>query len=233
MATSKIQDRIRDLARTRWESGRAPVALADLGAQLAKEFQRDELQKEFLGGKLKNYIEYNLGHELRIVQHPGNPIVWGVVPKNVTESAEVIFSRPAPDRGRITDAETGERLPYIRYDYELWKAFTTTITGDRYIGLGERVLVADLPKGSNAPENSFRVEAQDVVDSREGYPIVSRNIESWAERNKVDISRFKTTSGRATKKTLLDFVIESLAEEELKQLSLPMNVIKILNSKRI
>lgn len=232
MPASRVKDKIIELVRSRWESQRRPYALADLGLQLRREFSRDELEKEFLGGKLKNYVEYNLGHDLRIIRHPNNPIVWGLVPNSVTDSADSLYAGKVFGEAPVREREMPERTPYVRYDYELWKAFTTPITGDRYIELGERVIVVEGSKGDRGPEKSLKIESDDVTDSREGYVIVARRIEQWAERNKADISRFKQ-SGRLGKKSLLEFIIEALSDDELRQLDLPMNVIKILNSKRI
>ena len=238
MAASRVQTTIVDLVRSRWESQTRPYTLADLGLQLRRLFPRDELQREFLGGKLKNYIEYHLRHELRIVRHPKNPIVWGLVPISVTDTADEVFAqelidfaRGMSDKDTAQGVETGERLPFVRYQHELWKAFSTPVVGNRYIELGEQVVVADVLKGEGGPERSFKLEAADVADAREGYAAVARKIEAWAERNKTDISRFKQT-GRF-KKSLLELMIEALSDEELRQLELPMNVIKILNSKRI
>lgn len=232
MATSKVQERIIELVLSRWELQRRPFSLADLGLQLRREFPRDELEREFLGGKLKNYIEYNLRHELRIVRHPQNPIVWGVVPSTVTDPADTLFAQASINNGRVQATEPTDRLPYVRYDFDLWKAFTTANTADRYIELGERVVVVEVSKGGAAPEKSLKIEPDDISDSREGYVTVASKIERWAERNKVDISKFKQ-SGRFGRKSLLEFMIEALSDEELRQLELPMNVIKILNSKRI
>jgi hypothetical protein len=229
---SGVQDRIREMVRARWATARMPFTLADLGYQLARDYSRDELQREFLGGKLKNYIEYNLGHELRIVRNPANKIMWGVVPKDVTETDAVLFSQTPTQPEKSSEAESSERTPYVRYDHDLWKAFTTSFFGDRYIELGDRVVVTDLPKGSKPPENSTRLDPEDVSSVRDGYLIVSRKIEAWAQRYGLDISRYKLTS-RLGKRTLLEFIIEALSDDELKQLALPMNVIKILNSKRI
>jgi hypothetical protein len=238
MTASKVQAAIVEMVRSRWDSRRLPYTLADLGGQLRRLFTRDELQREFLGGKLKNYVEYNLRNELRIVKHPTNPIVWGLVPISVTDTADDIFAQEAtdfargtPDKVAAQGVETGERLPFVRYEHELWKAFTTEAAGDRYIELGEQIVVTEVPKGEGGPGKSFKLEASDVADPREGYASIARKIEAWAERNKSDISRFKQ-SGRF-KRSLLELMIEALSDEELRQLELPMNVIKILNSKRI
>jgi hypothetical protein len=238
MAGSRVQSTIIDLVNSRWASERRPYTLADLGLQLRRLFPRDELQREFLGGKLKSYIEYNLRHELRIVRHPKNPIVWGVVPISITDTADELFVQEPTDvargaSGKYTGQgdETGERIPFCRYEHELWKAFSTAVVGDRYVELGEQVVVTDVPKGQSGPERSFKLEAADVADAREGYAAVARKIEAWAERHKTNISRFKQ-SGRA-KKSLLELMIEALSDEELRELQLPMNVIKILSLKRI
>lgn len=238
MAGSRVQSAIIDLVRSRWDSQRRLYGLSDLGLQLRRLFPRDELQREFLGGKLKKYIEYNLRHELRIVRHPRDSLVWGVVPIGITDTEDELFAQEPTDfapraSGKDTaqGGETGERLPYFRYEHELWKAFSTAVVGDRYVELGEQIIVTDVPKGESGPERSLKLEAADFSDAREGYAAVARKIEAWAERNKTNISRFKQ-SGRF-KKSLLELMIEALSDEDLRQLQLPMNVIKILSLKRI
>jgi hypothetical protein len=234
MAKTPIQERILELVRSRWESQRRAYTFVDLGYQLRKDFSRTDVERELLGGKLKNYVQYNLGNELRIITDPTNDTRVGLVPSTVTDSAENLFSQLRSDyRTQAGTRYEGERLPFTRYDTDLWRAFTSLPAGERYVVLGERVHVIDLPVGSAVPENAVKIERDDIGDRQDGFLAISGKIEAWAARNKADITKFKNSGAPLGKKSLLDSIIEALSDEELRQLQLPMGVIKILNSKRI
>jgi hypothetical protein len=231
---NEVQRKIVDLVNAHWEARHVPLFMATLGGQLRRELSAEKLESEFLGGKLKSYIEHNLGDAVKIVPNPPGSVIWALVPDSVTwEQAEATLPQNS-DSTEIA-GEGKAALPYVRYDRALWLAFTTPnlTSTDRYILLGNRIGTAEISKGGSAPAGAIKVEPSDLEHPDAGYAAIAEKIEAWASRNKVDLSNYKKNPSGLNKKSLLDFLIETLSDADLHQTAMPLSAIKALAEKKI
>ena len=229
---NKIQSKIVELVETNWQTHHLPLFMATVGGQLRREFSAEELDVEFLGGKLRKYIERNLSGWVRMIETPPGSAVWALVPASA-EVQQATASSSEGDTTAIGDAKPAR--PYVRYDRALWLAFTTPnlTSTDRYILLGDRIGTAEISKGGTAPPGAIKVEAQDLEHPDAGYSAIADKIEGWASRNQIDLSSYKRASSGLPKKSLLELIVETLPESDLHQIAMPLSAIKTLSEKKI
>ena len=240
MIKASVEDAITALVEDNWASEKKPMLLSRVGAQLNRQF-RESLQNVLLGAKLKEFIQHRV-KAVRIIKHPSNSIVWGLVPASVIESAEVLFgnSNPAAPQQEAHQETPTTDHQLIRYDRTLWQAFYYPISPavDRYLKVDEQVRMFEFAQNSpGAPEGAIKLGPSDVTNADDpsgtAFSNVSAKIEAWATRHRVDISRFKKiTAHRSINKSLLDLMLETISEDDLRQVSMPLNVIKSLAAKK-
>lgn len=231
---NEVQNKIVELVNSHWEMRHSSLFMATLGGQLRRELSPEKLESEFLGGKLKAYIEHNLSHAVKVVPNPPGSAIWALIPASVTVE-QVEGKSPEQTHSTETAGDGKSALPYVRYDRALWLAFTTPnlTSTDRYILLGNRIGTAEISKGGSAPAGAIKVEPTDLEHPDAGYAAIAEKIEAWASRNRVDLSNYKKGASAMNKKSVLDVLIETLSEADLRQTAMPLSAIKALAEKKI
>jgi len=238
MTLNKIKQRIIDLVLENWAAVEEPLLLAPLGGRLRKEFP-GEFDAELAGRKLKVYLQVELGQRLKVVQNPAKPIEWGLIPGN-SSAVEVSF----PHEHLVTDSPQPlfASSPPIstQYNSELWNAFAWPIPPglNRFIKLTDGLVeVQDRPEDATMLDGYILIEKDEVVASRSpidrNYFRVSGKIEEWAKKHNVNLAPFKEARVRASQRSLLDLVLETIPPHDLQLVSMPMHLIKALNDKKL
>jgi hypothetical protein len=228
MPASDFRTKIKELVNAQWKATGAPLLLSKLGAALREDF---DVERETSAIKLAPFLRAAMPTEIRVIQDPNNRIIVGAVPAGVDVSAETLF--------RKIDKPPDERRPtgnYTRYDRDLWNAFTLKLAPDkrRFLSATDQVNVAEVLAREPEPPGFAEVTADDVVALEnlgpgQRFAAASDRIESWAARNAVDISKFRRV-GHVGEKTVLSVLIESVAQDDLSKISLPLSVIRILQN---
>jgi hypothetical protein len=143
---------------------------------------------------------------------------------------------------RRSDSGTGSLpIPTPRYKKRFWTAFATSLEG------AERRLInlATLKFGSDhedVGEGGGDVRSIDPkYITADGEYVTSSEIlgriKEWLAEQHLEQERFTVATRNATKandaRSLLDALMNSLSGEQLKRINLPLDVIKILNGRRI
>ncbi|WP_123834194.1 hypothetical protein [Methylobacterium currus] len=185
--------------------------------------------KPLLSGRgLREVLSITGGQELKLVNHPKEPLVWGVLPASVDISGL--------DLASLFDKEVTQNGKVPRFKRAFWTAFIKQMQD------GERRFITN--DGSfinlqtnNIPELSWiEVLPSDLVEtdllSSDDYDrAVLNKIKEWCARNSVEIERYfmqqssKVESHRETKIEFAKIDFSSLSEADLARISIPLDIV--------
>ena len=216
-------DAIAEAAAVRWAQGK-PLFLAQIPPEMHR--RRIDLDAVLAGRTLREAIGVDAADRVRLVRDPMRALVWGVLPKSVSEETDL---RPLFEKSPKTISTTSSQP---RYKRPFFTAFVKSIEADhrRWITPGGFV---DLPEENSPPPDAVAFEPGDSLNLVLGTPIdieaVHAAIGKWAQRNGINLERFYAGSSHATveskprdEKTLN---LASLDQDDLKRIMVPMDVV--------
>ena len=210
-----IDDSIVRLVQEFWDEHQKPLLLSQLGAQdIGKQ------AKEQAGG-LRAYVERL--DQLTVIQHSGIQALVGVVPRDVRESADDLLNR--------TQSDTTTYHPAV------WAAFRKELyrSKRRYISTEPPINFTDIQEG--APPSGFvEIQREHIANPADRVSEVVRRIKAWLEANhKVDPAVFnRSTMGqRLPANDLLGRVLLALEPDELRRMSIPLDIVRKLRSRSL
>jgi hypothetical protein len=234
---ANVDDRIVEMVREHWSSAQRPLLLANLGANLRREFSVEELENALLGARLRQYVTVSLADKVRVVADPKDPLVWALVPADVTLSPAELFPAREPTRPYRVGPTTGEVAnnshERVLYDPELWRAFTDiNPKGRRYIQFaGTKLSYLQVPEGESPPSDAVGVDESQVPDRSPDRSVWINNatgaIEAWAKQNQINLTAFKRVIPRSAK-TILEIFLDAVPSDEHKTTTLSLSVIRAL-----
>lgn len=203
--------RIRAHIDQQFASGRTRVFLSSLGSELAVEKQRAE---EISGLKFAEFLRANFDF-----------------PVGRTGAHEnVLFIVPAGTSPNVVD-ETGPR-----FHSSFWTAFARPLVENeqRFINLSSLRFGAKEEVAGNGDEDIREIEGRFVATEEASRNVsdMLRRIDEWLADQCLDRDRFlaKERKAQPRKASLLAAIIDSLSVDQLRRISLPLDVVKTLLS---
>ena len=181
---------------------------------------------------LRSFLEQALAERLRIVEHSRHATIVGVVPRGEgTDKTE--------DWDTLLDSTRSEVIR-PRLHPAFWAAFRKLLVEDkkRYLLFNDGyVSFDDLPLGVSSDEG-VEVPRNRVVGPDASVEETYKNAKEWAEENDLDIGRFRYSesaqdSGHLPANDLLGKLIAALDVEDLRKISIPMEVVAKLRRHRL
>jgi len=217
-----------------FEKDRRVVLLSSVGQRLRREGIDF---KSILGETgLATFIRQHLAGQVDLQSASGNPKIVAAYPSSVDLSQEL---DPTPAVTRRT-SPSEHQLPTSRqFVREVWYAFSHALENDklRFLILAPNLMCLDVPAGE-APHGAFEV-ARDLIlapgtsSGHERNRKIFSNIELWAEQNGISLNLLTARSKPKISRSALDVLLHSLSQAELVRISLPLDVIKSLRTKRV
>jgi hypothetical protein len=185
--------------------------------------------RQALGGqRLLQALETQGKNKLRLIQNESQPLSWAIIPLHVsaTEPYSKYFPQPrGVERESVSEA---------RFRPAVWRAFTHEIPAAhrRYIQFSGVLRYVDIQESDQPPANAREVKTQDIrLQAPAGE--VAAAIEEWASSNGIDRtmllahrSRPETSaSDEASASSILEAMISALSPEDLKKISMPLDVV--------
>ena len=204
-----------------WSQQSTPLLLSSLGAADEGEVSR-LVKREY--SSLRSFLEQALSERLRVVEHSLQATIVGVVPRN--EDTDKI-----EDWDRLLE---GTRSGVVRHRLHpaFWAAFRKPLDEgkERYILFDDgNIGFDDLPLGASSAEGVL-IPGERVVGPGATVEETYENAKAWAEENNLDIERFRHSvsvedSGPLPANDLLGKLIVALEVEDLRKISIPMEVV--------
>ena len=221
---SDIGERIVGLVENWWKSHQSPLLLSRLGNLLEKEDSRQIKQKGF---SLRSYITHNLSDRIRLIQDKDNLVIIASVPGEVNEDGYRLL-----EKLRRNDHEgEGDRHP--RFRPALWAAFRIPLDKDkeRYIDSKEPIRFRDIPS-KEGPQEGIRVDRRFIEGPNSDPTEIGDKIREWLKENALEETPFlasrKRKSTHLPSDDLLGRLLFSLDSDDLKRVSMPLDIIKKL-----
>ena len=221
---SGIGERIVGLVENWWKNHQSPLLLSRLGNLIDKEDSRQIKQKGF---SLRSYITHNLSDRIRLIQDKDNPVIIASVPKEINEDEHRLIEKLLKDdhKGEV------DKNPIFRP--AVWAAFKIPLDKDkeRYIDPKEPIHFRDIPS-KEGPQEGIRVDRKFIGGPNSDPTEIGDKIREWLKENDLGeipflVSR-KIRSTRLPSHDLLGRLLFSLDSDDLKRVSMPLDVIKKL-----
>ncbi|MFM0643404.1 hypothetical protein PQR14_03670 [Paraburkholderia bryophila] len=230
--TDSIRSMIVALVRATWNEKRVGVLLSQIGSLVSGH---PELARAEMGSrKLTSYLEEELQDELRIFVSPDNPIVRVAIPAEVGVAGDPVLLFPHADPTKKAAAATGVSGAILT-------AFSRPLAADkqRVVHLTPKVrfddidLDAEIPASAKPIARDLIVDPSGVADPAQATAQLIANIKEWRAQSELEpgtISPKPRVSERPGRKSLLEQIIETLSEQDLKRVQLPLDIVeKLLN----
>ena len=210
---ARIRTRIHDYFSESLANGVGRYFLARLGSQLGGD--RAILEK-LTGKKLVAFVQEDLGYELEREGAHGNVIV-----------VKLGDQLAMPQRA-------GVAIP--RYAPRFWAAFRVPLQdedGRRFINLGTMTFGAAHDDVADNDGDVREIDAEFIVrgDGPAEPSVIAESIERWLAQQELEQGPFliQRKDGHREERSLLDAMISALSGEQLKRVSLPLDVVKALS----
>ena len=218
---SYLDSRIVDLVRKCWEEHRIPLLLSRLGGEDDGLIGRLAKQE---AGSLGAYLRRRLAARVRVIHHSAKPTVVGAIPADAEIPENADFDMLLDQtQGRAVEAAP-------RYHPALWSAFRKPLdeSSRRYMSVQPPPRFQDaLPE--DRPDGFVEITREYIVGLDVEERKVHQRIQDWLAANGLDPESFslknKATVSRLPSDDLLGRLLLALEPDELKRISMPLDVV--------
>ncbi|MFM0029708.1 hypothetical protein PQR70_26070 [Paraburkholderia madseniana] len=222
-----------ELVTEHWQAHGKAYLLAGLGkALIARGF---DLQATLAGRKLRAYISTELKDRLKVLSPRSNPLKVGAVPAGADLSGGVDILFTSPSKPAESDGHVPSFVPAF------WAAFTRPIpTGRiRTLSLAPKIQFQEVSEAAANSSGKKTVSPEFVVSpgslsNGEYRTAVYSNIRRWLTDNDIELTAVLAGSsaagsmaaeGRVASGSLLEQMMAVLTDEELRRVSLPLDIV--------
>ena len=223
-----LADQVVNLVQQFWKDHNRPLLLSQLGAhdngQIAKRAKEE-------AGSLGMYLRNRLSDRIRVLQHSTKPTIIGAIPANEDIPGE-------DSDGLLNQTQTQSESVAQRFRPAFWAAFRKPLDHSlrRYISIQPPIHFRDV---NLEPQSSgfIEIEQDFIVDTDADDTIVQQKINNWLADKKVDAIVFASDTKRQTAclpaDDLLGRLLLALEPEELKRMSIPLDIVKKLRGQSL
>lgn len=229
--TSKL---IEEYVQQHWDEKGTAHYLSNLGSRLKKELP---VSQKVITDGLAEFIRRN--PVVKVVQHPQIYQKIGAVPLSVSipDQVEELFAKKASSASN-SDGKSGS------YEQAFWDAFIKPIDGKvRFVCMNEAGFEVSDNQPIEGKGKCYEIRAKDQTKELTGAAISERvaathvAINSWLEKNELTQDLFSAPKQNAYRRVggrmneLFD-VFGVLPEEDLARISIPLDILFKLSSKK-
>ena len=217
-----LDSRIVELVREFWEEHRIPLLLSRLGNQ---ENGRIAEMAKNKAGSLRTYLRRELAEEVQVIQHSAKFPVIGAIPEDAEIPENTDFDTLLEKTHRRLETEA---MP--RYRPAFWAAFRKPLdeTSRRYMSIQPPPRFQDASP-EDRPDGFVEITREYIVGLDVEEMEVHQRIQDWLTANELDSEFFllknKATVARLPSDDLLGRLLLALEPDELKRISMPLDVV--------
>ena len=219
-----LDGRVINLVRECWEEHQMPLLLSRLGGQDDGSIAKLAKQR---AGSLKAYLAQQIADHVRLIQHSTKSAVIGAIPADVQtgehEDADVLLER--------TQDPTMKATP--RFHTAFWAAFRIPLDTSkrRHISIHAPIRFQDVTS-ENIPDGFIEIERKYIVGADAEATEMEKRAQDWLSDNQLEQTRFlwkaKTETTHLPSNDLLGRLLLALTPDELKRISMPMDIVRKL-----
>ena len=223
-----LADRVAELVDEHWREQGEPLLLSQLGT--ADQGEVGRLAKS-QSNNLAAFIEHHAADRVKIVRGQANPLVVAAMPIDVERDVEV---DDLLERVRER-AATGGR----RFHPAFWAAFRVPLDEGNRRFVSTRKPVRFVDSSANAEDYStgwIEVEQQYIAGADCDVSGIQQLITNWLSANDVDTGKYLAASRGPSdlpSHDLLGRLLLALDADDLKQMTIPLHIIKKLRQQAV
>ena len=226
-----LDDRIVHEVDRHWNDHGIPLLLSQLGNRDSGDIARRAREE---AGGLAAYLRSRLSDRVRVVQHSSKPVVVGAIPAYVDEDSVTSFD------ALLSRTQSGSSKAAPRFHPAFWSAFRKPLeeTKRRYIGIRAPLHFVDTTPDER-PEDVIEVEREHIVGPGAEIADVVRQAQAWLTANKnyvepaLFLSQERSGTAHLPADDLLGRLLLALDPEDLKRISLPLDIVSKLRRKAL
>ena len=217
-----LDSRIVELVREFWEEHRIPLLLSRLGNQ--ENGRIAEMAKK-KAGNLRTYLRRELAGKVQVIQHSAKFPVIGAIPAGAEIPENTDFDTLLEKTHRRLEAEATPR-----YHPAFWAAFRKPLdeTSRRYMSVQSPPRFQDASP-EDRPDGFVEITREYIVGLDVEEREVHQKIQNWLAANGLDpksfLSKSKAIATHLPSDDLLGRLLLALEPDELKRISMPLDVI--------
>lgn len=219
-----LDDQIERLVQECWDERKIPILLSQLGGSADGEVGRRAKQQ---AGSLRVYLQDRLADRVRVIQHSDNPTVVGAVPVGAEvhdDNFDELLDRTWTKSEKTT----------FHFHPSLWAAFRKPLdpTRRRYMNVQPPLHFRDVPLESRSIDGT-EIERECIVGPDVEAVVVQQKIKDWLRENDLESSsvfyrRDKTRTTHLPSDDLLGRLLLALEPEDLRRMSIPLDIVSKL-----
>lgn len=226
-----VKSQIRSAVNEWWSTHKKAYLLSALGIRLGP---MNNWIRAHQGMRIRDFVVEHMYDELELIPNPEHPSIYGIVPKaaHLSGSSNELFDTQAQPRHMAT------RRP--SYHPEFWSAFRLPLQeGKRRFILQteEGCRVVEQDEDVHPPASGVEIDRKWIIERGVTYSPrdIYNAIDGWSKENNIDITKFTlaglddpAASRLRISHSLLDRLLSTLSEDDLRRLTLPGDLIKKL-----
>lgn len=225
---SDLDDSVVKYIKKTWNDHGAPLLLARLGACDNGAIARLAREQSY---NLKAYLSSHLVDRVQVVQHSERPHLVGVLPVDVDVDSE------GGADALLEKTQSTSKDATHRFHPAFWAAFRKPLDESkrRYLSVREPIRFRDLPE-TDAPDDHHEIAREYIGGPDVDPDQVQQTAQQWLANKGLQDSIYslmtRPRSESIRSKDLLDRLLQSLTPEDLKRISMPLDVIRKLRRQR-
>lgn len=218
-----LNDRIIELVEQHWQEHEMPLLLSRLGGHDRGEIARLARQR---ANSLGAYLRQGLADRVRLIQHSERPVLIGVLPMAAEVDGDV--------DGWLESAQGKSAGGAPRYHPAFWAAFRKPLDEmkNRYISTTPPIRFQDTYP-EDRPEGFVEIAPEYIAGAEMDAAAVLANAQDWLEDNALQNTSFLAPSPSSAPShphhhqggDLLERLVRALDANELKRVSLPLDIV--------
>lgn len=225
----RIDREIADLVQGHWETHGTPLLLSQLGSRILRE---DAAVIKNKSENLAAYLRDRLADRVEVIQSGQNPTVIAAIPANVGKDSNIDVDTML--------LGTSRRLVFPRFHPAFWAAFVKEPAPRtrRYVSVGPPPRFQELSDDTTPSDaDATEVASEYIVGDDDDVAAVHSSIKRWLIANSLDESLFLADRESRRKQLpsddLLGRLIVALTPEELKRMSIPLDIVSKLRRQSV
>lgn len=225
----RIDREIADLVQEHWEAHGTPLLLSQLGSRIPRE---DAAVIKNESENLAAYLRDRLADRVEVIQSGQTPAIIAAIPANVGKDSNIDVDTML--------LGTSRRLVFPRFHPAFWAAFVKEPAPRtrRYVSVGPPPRFQELSDDTTPSDtDATEVASEYIVGDGDDVAAVHSSIKRWLIANSLDESLFLADRESRRKQLpsddLLGRLIVALTPEELKRMSIPLDIVSKLRRQSV
>ena len=224
-----LANRIVRLVEDHWTQHAKPLLLSQLGSLENGKITTFAKQES---GSLKAYLQGHLADRVRVIQHSSQFTVIGAIPAEIKLDDNISIDELFFGTSRQPAKHIAHYYPAV------WAAFKKPLEESklRYLRITPPIHFVDVT-AEEKPEGFIEVERKSLADTNADPSQIEEKITNWVEENKLETSIFhskrRLPGTQFPSNDLLNRLLASLREEDLRRISMPLDIVHKLRREQL